>query len=106
VFGQIRYGMDTEAEKSPYFKDTPIAEDSILPSLDSLGNHQNGFSVYQGKVELDGEHVLRVDCNGDDWHSTFIDGKPVEGLTSSAFEDYVKLKLENGVHSVRDILRK
>jgi hypothetical protein len=103
VLGQIHYKMDDDAQKHSYFKVVPNAKDSAFPSLDSLGNHQNGFSVYRGKFELNGVHTLKVDYYSDDWHSVFIDGKPVAGLTGDAFEDYAEVKLTNRVHSI-DIL--
>jgi len=52
-YGQIRFKYDEEAEKNSYFK-TLSYNNTFYPSLDSLGDYQNGYFIYKGKFEIDG----------------------------------------------------
>lgn len=102
-FGRMRYKMDTDADKNTYFRTVPSPRNGVYPSLDSMGDYQNGYSVYRGRFELAGDHMIKAGYYDTDWHSVFIDGKPVKGLTGSAFEDWSAVKLANGVHNLKVI---
>ncbi len=103
TLGRIRYRADADAEKDSYFKAVPPANDGIFPSLDSMGDHRDGYSIYQGKFELDGKYTLKVDYYDDDWHSVFVDGKPVKGLTGNKFENFSELELASRAHKIEVI---
>ena len=103
TFGKIHYRMDRTAGGYSNFKSVPMSNNGIYPSLDSLGNYQNGYSIYQGKIELNGEHILKVGYYTDDWHSVFIDGNPVKGLTGNNFLDWANVNLLKGTHSIKII---
>ncbi len=100
-YGQIRYKNDDDAEENSYFKSVPNGEDGNYLSLDSLGSHLNGYSVYEGKFDLESSRMLKVDYYADDWHSISIDGKSVKGLTGNSFEDYSMVRLSKGIHNIK-----
>ena len=99
-FGQVRYKNDADAENSSFFKPVPY-KDGICLSLDSLGNYRDGYSVYKGKFELSGSSILKVGYYTNDWHSVYIDGKPVKGLTGNSFQDRAAVKLSNDIHDIK-----
>ena len=101
-YGQIRYKLDDEAEKNSDFKTIPY-NGNIYPSLDSLGDYQNGYFVYKGKFEIDGKKVLKASYYSNDWHSIYIDGNLVKDLTGNTFNDYSEMNLSNDVHDLKII---
>ena len=103
TFGQIKHRMDKAAEKDLYFKPVPLSTEEIIPTLDSLGNHLNGYSIYVGKFRLQGENILKFGYYDDDWHSVLIDGKSIKGLTGSGFQDWANVNLTGGVHNIKII---
>jgi len=101
--GQILYKTDAEAQKNSYFKQVSLGDDGMYPSLDSMGNHHDGYSIYQGKFKLSGEYIMKFSYYDDDWHSVFIDGKPLPSLTGNTFEDWSEVHLLSGTHSLKII---
>jgi hypothetical protein len=101
-YGQIRFKLDDEAEKNSDFK-TVSYDSDIYPSLDSLGDYQNGFFIYKGRFEIDGKKVLKASYYSNDWHSIYINEKPVKDLTGNTFNDYSKVNLSNSVHDIKII---
>lgn len=102
-FGKIHYRKDRTAEGDTNFKTMPLPNNGIYPSLDSLGEYQNGYYIYQGNVDLADKHMLKVGYYEDDWHSVFIDGKPVKGLTGNNFQDWADVNLSKGMHEIKII---
>ncbi len=101
-YGQIRFKDDDEAEKGSDFK-TISYDSGIYPSLDSLGDFKNGYFIYKGRFEIDGKKVLKASYYSNDWHSIYINGKPVKDLTGNTFNDYSEIKLLNSKHDIKII---
>ncbi|MEJ2614290.1 MAG: beta galactosidase jelly roll domain-containing protein, partial [Ignavibacteriaceae bacterium] len=101
-YGQIRLKDDVEAEKNSDFN-TLSYDGSVYPSLDSLGDYQNGYFVYKGRFEIDGKKVLKASYYSNDWHSIYVDGNPVKTLTGNTFNDYSEMNLSKGVHDIKII---
>ena len=77
-----------------------ISNDS-LPSIDSQGDFQNGYTVYEGEFSLKEDGVLKFNYYDDDWHSVFIDGTKASGLTGNDKEDASKDSISSGTHKVK-----
>jgi hypothetical protein len=99
---EIRFKPDDDADKDSEFKAISY-KGGIYPSLDSLGDYQNGYFIYKGKFEIDGRNILRASYFSDDWHSIYIDGEPVKDLTENTFNDYSEVKLSKGMHDIKII---
>ncbi len=99
-YGQLRFKYDDEAEKKSNFKNLSY-NSGIFPSLDSLGDYQNGFSIYEGKFEIDGKKTFKASYYSNDWHSIYIDGKLVKNLTGNTFNDYSEINLSKGIHDIK-----
>ncbi len=99
-YGEIRVKEDDKAEKNSDFKSVSY-DRGIYPSLDSLGDYQNGYFIYKGKFEIDGMNILKTSYYSNDWHSIYIDGNLVKDLTGNAFNDFSEINLLKGIHDIK-----
>ena len=97
----FRWKHDDDAESRTHFKKTPAPQKGTYASLDSLGNHDDGYSIYRGTFHLHGNHILKFGYYDNDWHSVYIDGKPVKGSTGSLFDDWADVHLSDSSHTIR-----
>ncbi len=77
-----------------------VSGDSLIP-LESQGDYQDGYTVYTGEFSLKKSSVLKYDYYDDDWHSVFIDGTMVPGLTGSSQENVSTISVPAGDHGVK-----
>ena len=101
-YGELRFKDDDKAEKKSDFK-TVSFNSGIYPSLDSLGDFQNGYFIYKGKFEIDKMEILKASYYSNDWHSIFIGGKLVKDLTGNTFNDFSEINLPKGTHDIKII---
>ncbi len=101
-YGQIRFKYDDEAEQKSDFK-TLSYKNGIYPSLDSLGEYQNGYYIYKGKFEIDGRKLLKASYYSNDWHSIYIDGEQMKDLTGYTYNDFSEMTLSKGTHDIKII---
>jgi Glycosyl hydrolases family 35/Beta-galactosidase, galactose-binding domain len=101
-YGQVRFKEDDKAEKSSDYR-LISNNNGVYESLDSLEDYENGYTIYKGKFEIDGEKLLKTSYYSNDWHSIYIDDKLVQDLTGNTFNDYSKLNLSNGAHDIKII---
>jgi len=77
------------------------ADNGIYPSLDSLGDLENGYTVYSGTVTVTSKKLLKVNYYDNDWHGVYIDGKLFDGLTGDGEENISPTDLSDGSHQIK-----
>lgn len=97
----FRLKHEDNAESETHFKNIQVPHEGMYLSLDSLGNHDNGYSIYRGTFHLHGNRILKFGYYDNDWHSVYIDGKPVKSLCSNLFNDWAEVNLSDSLHTIR-----
>lgn len=98
----VRASANTSATANPHWKQLKAAGDSLAP-LETQGDYASGYTVYSGHFSTPKSGDLRVDYYFNDWHSVFVDGKPVPGLTGIGRQDISQNPVQPGKHSIKII---
>ncbi|HEY9167691.1 MAG TPA: beta-galactosidase [Candidatus Kryptonia bacterium] len=91
--------MSADPEFTSGVSEVKKAGDEFAP-LESEGDFQSGYTIYSGTLTTGGDKLLKMTYYDDDWHSVFIDGRQIPGLTGNAEEDIAHVNIPLGTHKL------